>query len=249
MSGVALHADHLSVRFGSIDALSGIDLQVPEGVSVAVLGPNGSGKSTLFAAALGLVSPASGSISLSSARVAYLPQHHDADPLFPVTAEDVVRMGRYGDLGWFGRPGAHDRDLIDEAMAALEVSDLAGRRYGLLSGGQRQRVLLAQAMAQDARILLLDEPFTGVDAPTQKLVEALLQRWRDEGRTVMVATHDLEAAARDHDLVLCLNQRMIAFGRPEQVCVEPVLAETFSGRVVRVGDLVIDVAHHHHGAG
>jgi len=134
-------------------------------------------------------------------------------------------------------------------MRALGVDDLADKRFGDLSGGQRQRVLLAQAAAQEAELMLLDEPFTGVDRPTHEALRGLLRGWRDEGRTIVVATHDLESAARDFDLVLCLNRRLVAFGPPGDTCIEGVLAETFAGHVVRVGDLVVDVAHHHHGAG
>jgi ABC-type Mn2+/Zn2+ transport system ATPase subunit len=158
-------------------------------------------------------------------------------------------MGRYGDLGLFRRFGERDRELVADAMAALGIQHLAGRRFGELSGGERQRVLLAQAAAQDPEVLLLDEPFTGVDAPTGEAVRRLLAQWREEGRTTFVATHDLASAARDHDLVLCVNRRVVAFGPAAETITEEVLAETFAGRVLRVGELVVDVAHHHHGAG
>jgi manganese/zinc/iron transport system ATP- binding protein len=158
-------------------------------------------------------------------------------------------MGRYGELGWLRRFSARDHSLVAESLRALGVEELESKRFGDLSGGQRQRVLLAQAAAQEAELMLLDEPFTGVDRPTHHALRELLRRWRDEGRTIVVATHDLESAARDFDLVLCLNRRLVAFGPPGETCVEEVLAETFAGHVVRVGDLVVDVAHHHHGAG
>jgi ABC-type Mn2+/Zn2+ transport system ATPase subunit len=244
----ALAASGLSVRYGSVPALAGVSFEIPRATSVALLGPNGAGKSTLFHAAVGLA-PATGTLRLGSRRVAFVPQGLEIEPAFPATALDVVRMGRYGDLGWFGRFGARDRDLVEDGMRALGVEHLADRRFGLLSGGERQRVLLAQTAAQDADLLLLDEPFTGVDAPTGEAVRALLRRWRHEGRTVIVATHDLQAAARDYDLVLCLNRRVIAFGEAAETCTEEVLAETFAGHVIRVGDLLLDVAHHHHGAG
>jgi ABC-type Mn2+/Zn2+ transport system ATPase subunit len=245
----ALTVDRLSVSFGDRPALTEISLEVPAGARVALLGPNGAGKSTLMRAAIGLVQPRSGSIRLGSDRVAFVPQQLDVEPAFPVTGEDVVRMGRYGDLGWLRRFGPRDLELVAEAQRALDVEHLAPRRFGDLSGGERQRVLLAQAAAQDADLLLLDEPFTGVDRPTHEAARALLAAWSEQGRTVVVATHDLEAAARDYDLVVCLNTRLVAAGPPDATCTESVLAETFAGHVLRVGELLVDVAHHHHGAG
>ena len=145
-------------------------------------------------------------------------------------------MGRYGEIGWVRRFGVRDHELVDEAMDALAVEHLADRRFGDLSGGERQRALLAQAVAQDADLLLLDEPLTGIDAPTREAIGALLGRWRTEKRTVVVATHDLEAARRDYDLVACLNRRLVAFGPPAEIWSEKILSETFAGHVVRVGD-------------
>ncbi|MGH2954764.1 MAG: metal ABC transporter ATP-binding protein [Solirubrobacterales bacterium] len=244
----ALVADRLSVGYGRQQALDQVTVAVPRGASVALLGPNGAGKSTLFKAAVGLVGSRSGSIR-AAAQVAFVPQSIDVEPAFPVTATDVVRMGRYGALGWLERFGERDHALVVESLRALDAERLADRRFGDLSGGERQRVLLAQAAAQEADLLLLDEPFTGVDRPTHDAARALLRRWSGEGRTVIVATHDLESAARDYDLVICLNRRLIAFGPAAETCTEEVLAETFAGHVVRIGDLIVDVAHHHHGAG
>jgi ABC-type Mn2+/Zn2+ transport system ATPase subunit len=241
----ALTAKGLTVSFGGAVALSDVTLDVPSGASVAMLGPNGAGKSTLFAAAIGLVTPTRGSIELHSRRVAYVPQHLDVDETFPVTVGDVVRMGRYGDLGWFRRPGQRDRVLVADALETLGIERLERRRFGSLSGGERQRALLAQAVAQDAEIVLLDEPLTGVDAPTQLAIRTLLARWRDAGRTVIVATHDLASATHDYDLVLCVNRRVVGYGRPEVACTEEVLRETFAGRIVRVGSLMVDVSEHH----
>jgi manganese/iron transport system ATP-binding protein len=245
----ALTARGLTVRFGSVLALQDVSLDLPAGVTAALLGPNGAGKSTLFGAAVGLVAPTQGTISVARRPAAYVPQQLDVDPVFPVTAQDVVRMGRYGALGPWRRWSDHDRALVADAMDLLGVADLAGRRFGELSGGQRQRVLLAQAAAQDAELMLLDEPLSGVDAPTREAVQDLLGRWRDEGRTVVVATHDLESAAREFDMVLCLNRRLVAAGSAASTLTEKVLEETFEGRILRVGNLLVDVAHHHHGAG
>ena len=244
-----LTARGLAVRYGEVTALESVEVGIPRGSSVAVLGPNGSGKSTLFAAALGLVEPASGSIEAATERIAYLPQQIAVDPMFPATVEDVVRMGRWRDLRPRRRLGPRDRELVASAMEALAIEEIADRRVGALSGGQRQRALLAQVAAQDADLLLLDEPFTGVDSPTEDTVRSLISSWREQGRTVMVATHDLARAARDYDLVLALNRRVVAFGPAAEACTEDVLAATFAGHVARVGDLLIETEHRHPGAG
>jgi ABC-type Mn2+/Zn2+ transport system ATPase subunit len=248
MSGAILTAHGLTVRYGDVAALEALDVEIPRGAAVAVLGPNGSGKSTLFAAAVGLVDPAAGTIAAATARIAYLPQQVGVDPIFPATVADVVRMGRWSGLGVRRRTSARDRALVAGAMRALGVDHLARRRLGELSGGQRQRTLLAQVAAQDAELLLLDEPFTGVDTPTEGTVRELIHAWRDEGRTVLVATHDLARAARDYDLVLALNRRLIAFGPAAATCTEDVLAATFAGHVARVGGLLIETEHRHPGA-
>jgi ABC-type Mn2+/Zn2+ transport system ATPase subunit len=249
MSAAIVEARGLTVAYGDRVAVENADFAVPRGTSVAVLGPNGAGKSTIFAAAVGLAPVRSGAIDVRSERIALVPQRLDLAAGFPVTALDVVRMGRYGELGPLRRFRPRDHELVEGALAALGIEHLAGRRFTELSGGERQRTLLAQAAAQDPELLLLDEPFTGVDAPTGEAVRELLARWREEGRTTLVATHDLASAARDYDLVLCLNRRVVAFGAAADTITEEILAETFAGRVLRVGDLVVDIAHHHHGAG
>jgi ABC-type Mn2+/Zn2+ transport system ATPase subunit len=222
-----LLARGLTVRYRSVVALEGVDLAVPAGSRVAVVGPNGSGKSTLFAAAVGLVGPDAGSIEVRSRRVAYLPQQLHVDPTFPITVADVVAMGRWGDLGWLRRPRARDRRLVADAMEELGVAELAGRRFSELSGGQRQRSLVAQALVQEADVLLLDEPYTGVDRPTAEVIRGLVRRWAGEGRTVLVATHDLERSARDFDLSIALNRHVVAFGPASEVACEDVLHRTF----------------------
>jgi ABC-type Mn2+/Zn2+ transport system ATPase subunit len=245
----ALRARGLEVRYGSVTALEDIDLEIPYGTSVAVLGPNGSGKSTLFAAAVGLLRPAAGSIGVGERGTAWLPQQLDVEPTFPVTVRDVVAMGRWGRRGWTRPANGDDRRAVERALEALGIGELADRRVHALSGGQRQRALLAQVMVQDAGLILLDEPLTGVDHPTAEAIRRLIGSWRDEGRTVMVATHDLESAARDYDLVVALNRRLIAAGPAAQVCHEEVLRRTFSGHVAVLEEgAIVDTAHHHHGA-
>jgi ABC-type Mn2+/Zn2+ transport system ATPase subunit len=249
LAAPAIAASGLTVRYGRERALEDVSFEVPPSSTVALLGPNGAGKTTLFRAAIGLARPSAGRISLGSRRVAFVPQRLDIEPTFPVTVSDVVRMGRYGDLGWVGRYTERDRELVATALAELRIEHLAHRRFGDLSGGERQRTLLAQASAQDADVFLLDEPFAGLDAPTHEALQRLLHGWRERGRTIMVATHDLESASRDYDLVLCLNRRLIAFGPPATTFTEEVVSDTFAGHILRVGSLLVDTAHHHHGAG
>jgi ABC-type Mn2+/Zn2+ transport system ATPase subunit len=246
---VSFVARDLTVRVGRSNALKDVSFEIPAGATVALLGPNGAGKTTLFRAAVGLVRPVSGSLELGGDRVAFVPQRLDLEPSFPATVRDVVRMGRYGELGLWRRFGPRDLDLVDDALASLGVAALADRRFGDLSGGERQRALLAQAKAQEAEVMLLDEPFTGLDAPTRATLMRELASWREQGRTVVVATHDLQSASRDFDYVLALNRRLVEFGPAAEVCTEDVLARTFAGHVVRVGDLIVDTSHHHHGAG
>lgn len=239
----------MSAAYGSTPALEGLELEVPYGVSVAVLGPNGSGKSSLFAAAVGLLRPSAGSIGVGEAGLAWLPQQLDVEPTLPLSVADVVRMGRWGRGRWLRRLDAEDRRRVAAAMEDLDVADLAERPFAALSGGQRQRTLLAQVVAQDAGLILLDEPRTGVDRPTGEAIGGLVSRWRDEGRTVMVATHDLESAARDFDLVIALNRRVVAYGPAAEVCTDETLRATFSGHVARLADgAIVDTSHHHPGA-
>jgi ABC-type Mn2+/Zn2+ transport system ATPase subunit len=244
--GAALRTDGLEVRFGATIALSDVTLAIPAGARVALLGPNGAGKSTLLRAVLGLVERSAGTIEVGARSVAFVPQDMELEAGFPVTALDVVRIGRYGSIGLLRRFSASDHGLVGRAMDALDVTGLASRRFGDLSGGQRQRVLLAQAVAQDAELLLLDEPLTGVDAPTADRLRRLLDLWRTQGRTVIVATHDLRSASRDFDLVVCVNRRLVAAGDASTVLTDEILAETFAGQIFRLGDLVVEAAHHHH---
>ena len=243
---MSVEAAALTVAYGDVVALEDATFTIPSGASVAVLGPNGSGKSTLFSALVGLVAPQSGSIGVGGRRIAYLPQHLNVDPMFPITVRDTVRMGRWGELGWLKRLGARDLELVDAAMEELGITALADRRLSELSGGQRQRALIAQAVAQDAEVLLLDEPFTGVDRPTEEAIRALVGRWRDEGRTVLVATHDLERSTTDYDLVLALNRRVTAFGPAATTLDEEALRATFGGHALQVGDTILDTVGHGH---
>lgn len=248
-NSIAARVSDLTVSFPSGNALEAVSLEFPSGTSTAVLGPNGAGKTTLLHSLTGLVAPSSGGVSIDTPPVALVPQEIPSDRMFPISAAEVVRLGRFGDLGLLGRMKERDRRLVSAAIDRLEVTPFASNRFGTLSGGQRRRVLLAQVAAQNARLICLDEPFAGVDAPTVEVIHELIDEWRNEGRTVLVTTHDLESSARDYDLVVALNRQVIAFGPAKSSLTEEVLTETFAGRIARVGDLIVDTAHHHHGAG
>lgn len=240
----ALVARGLTVELGGRPVLEDVEVSIPAGVSVAILGPNGAGKSTLLGAAIGLIAARRGTIEIADRGIAFMPQRLEVEPGLPVTVADVVRMGRYGSLGWLRRFRALDRRMVEAAMDELGIAGLAGRPFAVLSGGERQRTLLAQAAAQDAGLLLLDEPLAGVDAPTRDRVVAAIERWRAEGRTVVMTTHDLDAARRDFDLVLCLNRRVVAFGSPADALTGDALERTFAGAVVRVGERLVGVGGH-----
>jgi len=236
----------LVVRFDGRVALDSLDLDVPAGSTLAVIGPNGSGKSTLFKAIVGLARPSAGSVDVGGARVALVLQSTDVDRSVPITVHDTVAIARYATLGLVRRFGPADRQAVQESMARLGVDGLADRQLHDLSGGQRQRVLVAQGLAQDAEILLLDEPVTGLDVVSRGAILDVIDEERDRGRTVIVTTHDLEDAKRC-DQVLLLATRPIAVGPPEEVLRERHLVVAFGGRVLRVGDdVVLDDPHHAH---
>jgi manganese transport system ATP-binding protein len=236
----------LQVRYGERVALDDLTLSVPAASTLAVIGPNGSGKSTLFRAIVGLSRPSAGSIDLGGARVALVLQSTDVDRSVPITVHDTVAIARYATLGLLRRFGPDDRRAVHDAMDRLDVDGLADRQLHHLSGGQRQRVLMAQGLAQDAEILLLDEPVTGLDVVSRETILDVIDEERAKGRTVIMATHDLEDARRC-DQVLLLATRPIAVGTPDEVLREEHLHEAFGGRVIRVGDeLVLDDPHHTH---
>jgi ABC-type Mn2+/Zn2+ transport system ATPase subunit len=227
------------------DALRGVDFSVPAGSIVAVLGPNGGGKTTLLRALLDELPVRRGSVDIAG-RPAYVPQTEHARLDFPVTALDAVLMGAYARTPWYRRVARDDRDAARRALERVGLTAQAGVRFGALSGGQRQRVLVARALVQDAGVLLLDEPLSGVDAVSAAAIEDVFGQLRDEGRVLLVCTHDV-AQARAWDLVLCLNARQVAFGAPADVLTGSVLRETYGGELVPVGDgTAVTVAHHAH---
>jgi len=234
----AIEVWNASVSYDTKPVLLGVTLTIERGQLVGLVGPNGAGKSTLFRVILGLVPLSSGRIRLlggaveaNRRRVAYIPQREVVDWDFPVVVEDMVLMGRFPHLGWGRRPTAHDRAVARRCLDELEIGDLRSRQIGELSGGQQQRVFLARALAQEAEVLLLDEPFVGVDAATERAIFLLLSRLRDGGKTVLVVDHDLHRAAGQYDRLALLNQRLVAFGPPQAVLTPDLLRATYAGRL------------------
>ena len=237
--------------------LENVDLAIPPGSLVGVIGPNGAGKSTLLKAILDLTPAMSGSVTLAGRpieeqrdRVAYVPQREAVDWTFPITASETVMMGRYRRIGWVRRPGPADRRSAREALARVRLEDIADEQIGELSGGQQQRVFLARALVQEASVLLLDEPMTGVDQATEQLVINLLRELRDAGTTILQATHDLESAAEISDVLCFVNGRVVAFGPPSETFTPEVLHATFGGEllIIRAGDHAHTHAGGHHGS-
>jgi ABC-type Mn2+/Zn2+ transport system ATPase subunit len=252
MPAHAVAATDLVLAYGSRVALSDADFEVPVGATVALIGPNGSGKSTLLRAFAGLAETRSGRLDVPARRVrggvALVLQTTDVDRTLPVTVREAVTMARYATCGLFGRLRAADRAAVDTAIDRMGIGDLAGRQLHELSGGQRQRALVAQGLAQEAELLLLDEPVTGLDVVSRELILDIVDAEKAAGRTVVVSTHDLEDARRA-DLVMLLANRVIAYGPADDVLTDGPLCAAYGGRVLRVpeGLIVMDDPHHEHG--
>ena len=250
-----LEVQDLAAGYGNQPAIDGITFAVRPGQMVGVIGPNGAGKTTLFKAVLGLIPVLRGRILLHDAdahaqraMMGYLPQLDEIHRTFPVSVSDVVMMGRYQRIGWSRRPGAEDAAAVRQALERVDLLDHARTQIGKLSGGQLQRVLLARVLAQDPHLLLLDEPVSGVDTTTQHAIFGVLEELRDNGKTVVVATHDLNCVVERFDQVLCLNKRLVAYGSPTDVFREEILEATYGSHlmVVKVGDRRVVVADEHH---
>ena len=238
MSEIAIEVNDLTVAYRDRPVLWDVDLEVAPGTLLAIVGPNGAGKSTLIRSMLGLVRPAAGQVRIHGRPyreqrklVAYVPQRGSVDWDFPTSVLDVVMMGRYGALGWLRRPGRREREMALGALEQVGMQDFAGRQISQLSGGQQQRVFLARALVQDARVYLMDEPFQGVDAKTERAIVTLLQELRGAGRTVAVVHHDLETVPEYFDSVLLLNVRRIAAGPVDEVFTAENLRRTYGGRM------------------
>lgn len=244
-SPVALEVEGLRVHLGGRRVLEDVSFRVPAGSLVGVIGPNGAGKSTLLRAILGVIAVDAGRVQVlgQAGRVArrelvWVPQRGDVVWDFPLTVSDVVAQGRWPTLGLFRRMGPEDRRRVDEALERTGMTALRDRGIDALSGGQQQRMFLARALAQDGRVLLLDEPFAGVDALSEGVLHGVLREQRESGRTVVVVHHDLGTAATLFDHVILLNRSVVASGPTSEVLVPTRLAAAYGEGLLALGRLV-----------
>lgn len=233
----AIEVNDLTVVYRDHPVLWDVDVEVPVNTLTAVVGPNGAGKSTLIKTILGLIRQAAGRVrilgkpySAQSGLVAYVPQRSSVDWDFPTDVRDVVLMGRYGHMGWFRRPSRHDVDLAMECLEKVGMAQFAGRQISQLSGGQQQRVFIARALVQDAAVYLMDEPFAGVDAATERSIVTLLRDLKSRGKTVVCVHHDLQTLKEYFDWVLLLNQRAVDYGPAGEILTPENLRLTYGGR-------------------
>lgn len=233
-----LTVEGLTVAYQKKPVLRNISFQVPEGKLIGIVGPNGAGKSTMIKAIMGLLPKVSGKVEVygKSYRemrksVGYVPQRESVDWDFPTNALDVVMMGRYGHLGWFRRPGAKERQIAMDCLAKVGMGDYVHRQISQLSGGQQQRVFLARALAQQADLYVMDEPFVGVDAMTERAIVTLLHELRAQGKTVLVVHHDLATVREYFDEVMLINVELVAFGPTAQVFNRTLLQQTYGGKL------------------
>jgi manganese/zinc/iron transport system ATP- binding protein len=234
----AVEVHDVTVAYHRKPVLWDVDVLLPPAKLIAIIGPNGAGKSTLLKAILGLVPLASGHIEIfgktlrqARSRIGYVPQRETVDWDFPVNALDVVLMGRYGRLGWIRRPGRADHEVAMRSLEKVAMADLAHRQISQLSGGQQQRVFLARALAQEAELYFMDEPFAGVDAATERAIVDVLRELRSSGRTVIAVHHDLQTVADYFDHVVMLNMRLIAAGPIDTTFTSTNLQHTYGGRL------------------
>lgn len=230
----AVQIDDLTVAYNYKPVLWDIDLVIPEGVLMAIVGPNGAGKSTLIKSILGIIKPLAGTVQIFGKpykkqvnKVAYVPQKGSVDWDFPTTALDVVMMGTYGSLGWIKRPGQKEKKLSLEALEKVGMLSFKNRQISQLSGGQQQRIFLARALVQNASIYLMDEPFQGVDATTEKAIINILKELRKEGKTLIVVHHDLQTVPEYFDWVTFLNVKGIASGPVKDIFNDDNLTKTY----------------------
>lgn len=232
-----VEVDSVSVGYNGTPALDNVSFRLEPGRRVAVVGPNGAGKSTLFKVIAGMLQPSTGKVRIYGHRphghicIAYVPQRNQIDWTFPATVADVVMMGRVGKIGLFRWPGRNDWAMVHDSLKQVGMEDLADRQIGELSGGQQQRVFIARALVQESELLLLDEPFTGLDMPSQEAIFQILNDLEGRGVTVMVSTHDLNLASEHFDLMMLLNRRVMALGRPDQVLAPDTLLRAYGTHV------------------
>lgn len=236
-----LNVQNLTVRYEGRTALENFNFHLHAGERVAVVGPNGAGKSTLFKVVAGVLIPTEGTVTISGSRpsahvcIGYVPQRSQVDWNFPVNVADVVMMGRIAKLGAFRWPSHRDWEVVRVALETVELGDLSKRQIGELSGGQQQRMFIARALAQEAELMLMDEPLTGLDVPAQEGLLGLLDTLQKQNVTVMIATHDLDQAGRFFDRVMLINHRLLGFGPPADVLKPEILLQAYGGRMKMVG--------------
>lgn len=250
--------EHATFRYLYGPALQDITLEIADGEFLGVIGPNGSGKTTLLRAILGLMPPASGSLRIFDcacqelrcyhrARIGYLPQKRFVDPHFPITVQEAVLMGRAGAIGLLRRPGREDHEIVRHALEDVGMADYLTRPLGALSGGQQQRVLIARALAQHPQILLLDEPTTGVDTPTQHSILDLVARLhRELHLTIVLVSHDINLVAPLVDRLALLKTCLYAVGPPKEVLTKEILAKVYGHEALTTESGHVIVADHHH---
>ena len=240
----AIEFHDLTVSYDKKPVLWNIDMTLPKGALIGIIGPNGAGKSTLIKAAMGLLPLGSGYVRIFDQdlddvrkKVSYVPQRESVDWDFPTSVFDVVLMGRYAEMGIFRRPSKEDRALAMESLKKVGMEKYAKRQISQLSGGQQQRVFLARALAQEADLYFLDEPFAGVDAATESAVLEILQGLSQEGKTVVVVHHDLQSAAEFFDWIVLLNMRLIATGPIQKVFTRELLQEAYGGKLTILAEI------------
>ncbi|WP_269068470.1 metal ABC transporter ATP-binding protein [Rhodococcus qingshengii] len=236
MTEQAIRVENVSVHYGEVHALDHVDLTLNSGSVCGLIGMNGSGKSTLFKVIMGMIKPDNGSVTIAgldaaaarkSGRIGYVPQSEDVDWTFPISVRDVVMMGRYGHLGFLRRPRRADREAVAEALERVELTEFADRQIGQLSGGQKKRAFVARGIAQDASILLLDEPFAGVDKRSEATISTLLRELASDGRSILVSTHDLHAVPKLCDEAVLLMRTVLVHSDPDTVLQPENLALAF----------------------
>lgn len=245
----ALELHDLTVSYAKKPVLYGVDVQVPQGALVGIIGPNGAGKSTMIRAIMGLTTASSGWVQIfgesfekNRHRVGYVPQREQVDWDFPVNVMDVVLMGRYGRRGWLRRVTKEDKKIAEESLDKVGMLPFRNRQIANLSGGQQQRVFLARALAQQSDLYLMDEPFAGVDATTERAIVTLLQDLQSQGKTILVVHHDLTTAKEYFDHLLLLNMRLVSFGKTQDVFTVEQLQKTYGGRLTILSDVAAKVA-------
>lgn len=243
-----VEVEDLTVAYNAKPVLWDVDLKIPRGQLMAVVGPNGAGKTTLIKAMLGLLKPVTGTVRFTNGnddiralkkQIGYVPQSGSVDWDFPATVQDVVLMGCYGKLGWIRRPRKSDMELTKQMLSKVGMQDYSNRQISQLSGGQQQRVFLARALAQEAEIYFMDEPFKGVDAQTEKAIVMLLKDLKEQGKTVVVVHHDLQTVPDYFDYVTLINLRIIASGPVKEVFNEENLKKTYNSLGALLGGSVV----------